>query len=67
MTKRTAVPAALVVALVLLLAWYVGAPRTVPGGQPPLATVSAATIATLRADFNRDAAATRVLVLLSPT
>ena len=47
--------------------WYFFGPRQVPPGQPPLATLSASSLEALRADFNRDADRTRVILLLSPT
>ena len=55
------------VAILAALLWYFFGERKVPEGQPPLATVGAATLDALRADFNREADATRVIVLLSPT
>ena len=47
--------------------WYLYGPRHVPPGQPPLARLNAAGLETLRADFNRDADRTRIILLLSPT
>jgi hypothetical protein len=38
-----------------------------PAGQPTLATLDAASLATLKVEFNRAAGETRVIVLLSPT
>ena len=38
-----------------------------PAGQPRLVTLDAATLPQLRADFNRAAAETRIVVLLAPT
>jgi hypothetical protein len=38
-----------------------------PSPQPPLATIDAASLATLRADFNAAGDHARVVVLLSPT
>ena len=64
-TRR--IVAAIVAALVIGTLWYVYAERRVPEGQPPLATLSAATLETLRADFNREPDTTRLIVLLSPT
>jgi hypothetical protein len=57
----------LLVALGVAAAWHVWAPRIVPLGQPPLATLDAGTLQNVRADFNRDAGTVRVIVLLSPT
>ena len=55
-----AVPA-LIVAVAL---WYNFAGSRTPAGQPPLAAMD---LAALKADFNRAADQTRVIVLLSPT
>jgi len=49
------------------MAWYLFGPRHVPPGQPPLGVLSASSLEALRADFNRDAGRTRVILLLSPT
>jgi hypothetical protein len=38
-----------------------------PAGQPPLASLDAASLEMLRADFNRAAGDLRIIVLLSPT
>ena len=64
-TRRIVV--AILAALAIATLWYVYGERRVPEGQPPLATLSAATLDTLRADFNRDPGTTRMIVLLSPT
>ena len=48
-------------------AWYRLAPGHAPPGQVPLVTLDAAALATLKADFNRSADETRVILLLSPT
>ena len=47
--------------------WYLFGPRHVPPGQPPLGILSASSLEALRADFNRNADRTRVILLLSPT
>ena len=47
--------------------WYLFGARQVPPGQPPLGILSASSLEALRADFNRDADRTRVVLLLSPT
>ena len=39
----------------------------VPDGQPPLTHLSAETLPTLQADFNRAANTMRMIVLLAPT
>jgi hypothetical protein len=59
--------AALLIVLAVLLLWYRFAPGNAPAGQPPLVTLDATSLQTLRADFNRDAKQTRLIVLLSPT
>jgi hypothetical protein len=61
--------AALVFVIMLAAAygWWRFGTRYVPEGQPPLATVDAARLATLKEDFNRAAGDTRIIVLLSPT
>ena len=66
--SRSRWPGAALLAFVAVAAlWYFYGERRVPEGQPPLATLSAATLEALRADFNRDADRTRIIVLLSPT
>jgi transcriptional regulator GlxA family with amidase domain len=62
---RRAIGAALVIAL-CSGAWYLAQPQ-VPDGQPPLVTLDATSVATLRDAFNRDAAHVRIIVLPSPT
>jgi len=60
----------LATAMVTLLAvggYLFYAPRRVPGGQAELVYLDAGNIDTLRADFNRAAGGTRLIVLLSPT
>jgi len=57
----------LVVVLGAALTWYQFAPRHTPAGQLPLATLDAASLANVKADFNRDDGATRIILLLSPT
>ena len=67
MKKRVAVPVAICALLVAAMLWYLYGPRQVPPGQPPLAVLDAGSLDTLRADFNRDADRTRIIILLSPT
>jgi hypothetical protein len=57
-----------VIAPVLIAAayWYLGT-HHVPDGQPALSTLDAASIESLRNDFNRAAGETRIIVLLAPT
>ena len=47
-------------------AYYLWSERATPAGQPPLATL-AASLDTLRAEFNAHADEVRIIVLLSPT
>ena len=55
-----AVPAVIVAAAL----YYFLAGSQTPAGQPPLAAMN---LAALKADFNRAADQTRIIVLLSPT
>ena len=48
-------------------AWVRFATHDTPPGQPPLATLDAGSLATLKTEFNRAAGDTRMIVLLSPT
>ena len=48
-------------------AWQRFGTHYTPAGQPPLAALDAGSLATLKADFNRSAGETRMIVLLSPT
>jgi hypothetical protein len=48
-------------------AWYRWAERHTPAGQPPLVTLDAAALDTLRSEFNAHADKVRIVVLLSPT
>ena len=59
--------AGLVVLIAAAVAWYRFAPGEAPVGQPPLVTIDAVALEGLRAEFNRHANETRVIVLLSPT
>jgi hypothetical protein len=65
--RRTFGVGGLVVLIAAALAWYRFAPGEAPPGQPPLATVDAAALEGLRAEFNRNANETKLIVLLSPT
>jgi hypothetical protein len=57
-----------IVAMVLAAAAYrYFGTHNVPAGQPALVTLDAASFETLRADFNRSAGQTRIVILLSPT
>ena len=65
--RRTFSIAGLVVLLAAVAAWYRFAPGDVPAGQPALVSIDAGTLEGLKAEFNRNADATRLIVLLSPT
>jgi hypothetical protein len=57
-------------AVAALLAFFVQTrffTHNVPAAQPPLGFLDAASLETLRADFNRRADDVRIIVLLSPT
>ena len=72
-TKTTKVKAAVAVTLVAVLAgvgvlaWMKLAPRRVPAGQPPLATLDSGSLPAFRETFNASEGEVRILVLLSPT
>ena len=51
---------------VALIGWL-GLSHATPDGQPPLAEVTAESIAALKADFNRAAGGPRIVILLAPT
>jgi hypothetical protein len=61
----------ILVALVVIgggtFAWLHFGTHYTPSGQLPLATLDPGSLATLKADFNRAAGETRMIVLLSPT
>lgn len=67
MNRRVAIPLGVFAVLAAAMLWYLYGERRVPEGQPPLATLSASSLESLRADFNRDADRTRIILLLSPT
>jgi len=67
MNRRFVIFAGVIAALAAAMLWYLFGPRQVPPGQPPLGILSASSLEALRADFNRDADRTRVILLLSPT
>ena len=56
-----------VVASAAALAWVRWAPRRVPPGQPPLATLGVDSLPEFRRTFNASNAHVRVVALLSPT
>ena len=49
------------------LAWLNFATHYTPDGQQPLATLDASALNTLKEEFNRASAESRMIVLLSPT
>ncbi len=53
--------------LAIVVGWRQFGTHNAPAGQPPLAYLDAASLAALKADFNRDADKTRVIALLAPT
>jgi hypothetical protein len=55
------------VAIAGAFVWLRLATHNTPAGQPPLVHLDSASLATLKADFNRAAAGTRMIVLLAPT
>jgi hypothetical protein len=65
--RRTFGVAGLIILIAAAVAWYRFAPGEAPVGQPPLVTIDASALESLRADFNRYSNETRVIVLLSPT
>ena len=67
MNRRFTIFVGVIAVLAAAMLWYLFGPRQVPPGQPPLGILSASSLEALRADFNRDADRTRVILLLSPT
>ena len=69
MKNRRRTLGTLTAALVLVLGtgWFMLGPGEPPPGQPPLVALNSESLQSLRADFNREAGQTRVIVLLSPT
>ena len=67
MKTRSLVIVAVLAALLGALGWYGWAERKVPAGQPPLATLDAASLDSVRSEFNAHADKVRIVVLLSPT
>jgi hypothetical protein len=67
MNRRKVLLLVLLLAIVGALAFVQFATHDAPGGQPPLAFLDSTSVAALKADFNRAAGETRLIVLLSPT
>jgi hypothetical protein len=70
--KRTVIVTSVVLTAVIVLcgaavAWLKLAPRRVPTGQRPLATLSSDSLPGFRAAFNAADGKVRILALLSPT
>ena len=65
--RRTFGVAGLVILIAAAVGWYRFAPGETPAGQTPLVTLDTEALAGLKADFNRHANETRLIVLLSPT
>lgn len=65
--RRTLGVLAVVMALVLGIAWFLLGPGEAPAGQPPLVTLDSTSLLALREEFNRNVSHARVIVLLSPT
>jgi hypothetical protein len=66
-TRRKRIVIAAVALVVAAAGYRYFGTSQVPPGQPALVTLDSASMESLRADFNRSAADTRVIVLLSPT
>ena len=67
MTKRRAIVFALAAVSLLLLVVYFWGPASVPAGQEPLLTLSAANFSEFEKAFDADTEVPRLVLLLSPT
>ena len=67
MKRRTLLWLATLLALAVAVAYVRFATPETPAGQPALATIEAAALASFQADFNASADKVRAIVLLSPT
>ena len=69
MTRRRLLLVLLTVVIIGVgaLAWLNLGTHYTPAGQPPLTTLDAASLSTLKEEFNRASADSRMIVLLSPT
>jgi hypothetical protein len=65
--KRKAIIAGVVAALLLVAVAYLWGPSSVPPGQPPLLTLTAANFNEFETAFEADTSVPRVVLLLSPT
>jgi hypothetical protein len=67
MTRRKLLLILVLVAIAGAFGYVRFATHNTPPGQPPLAYLDPASLATLKADFNRATNETRIIALLSPT
>ena len=67
MKTRRIIIVTLPAALVLLLAWYLWGPTSMPPGQEPLTVLSEQNFAQFQNAFNSADDAPRLVLLLSPT
>jgi hypothetical protein len=65
--RRKSIGFAIVAVALVAVAYRYFGTHDVPAGQPPLVTLDAGSLEALRADFNRFAGETRIVLLLSPT
>jgi hypothetical protein len=65
--KRRAIIACVVAALLLAAVAYLWGPSSIPPGQPPLLTLTAANFSEFETAFEADTNVPRVVLLLSPT
>jgi hypothetical protein len=66
MKKKRLVAAVLLIGALSIFLWYQAMPR-VPDGQAPLVNLDAASVASLREEFNRGVDRVRIIVVLAPT
>jgi hypothetical protein len=65
--KRKIIPFGIVAAVLLVAAAYLWGPSSVPKGQRPLLTLSAANFREFERSFDTDSEDPRLVLLLSPT
>jgi hypothetical protein len=65
--RRKSIGFAIVAIVLVAVAYRYFGTHNVPAGQPALVTLDAGSLDALRADFNRSAGETRIVILLSPT
>lgn len=65
--RRKSIGFAIVAIVLVAVAYRYFGTHNVPAGQAALVTLDAGSLDTLRADFNRSAGETRIVILLSPT